>query len=80
MFGLVDEEGCDKIVLDFENVEYLLSVVFGKFIIMDKKVKVVKGKLWLCSIKLEIYEVFVIIKFNKLFDMKSDCEEVFVNF
>ena len=79
LFGLVDEEGRDKIVLDFENVEYLSSAALGKLITMDKKVKAAKGKLRLCSIKPEIYEVFAITKLNKLFDMKSDREEALVN-
>ncbi|MDA0836031.1 MAG: STAS domain-containing protein [Planctomycetota bacterium] len=74
LFGLVDEDGRTKIVLDFTNVEYLSSAALGKLITMDKKVKKVKGKLRLCCIRPEIYEVFAITKLNKLFDIRDTQE------
>lgn len=74
LFGLVDEDGRTKIVLDFTNVEYLSSAALGKLITMDKKVKKVKGKLRLCCIRPEIYEVFAITKLNKLFDIRDNQE------
>ena len=75
LFGLVDEDGRRKIVLDFTNVEYLSSAALGKLITMDKKVKGAKGKLRLCSIRPDIYEVFAITRLNKLFDIKKDRDE-----
>ncbi len=73
LFALI-EEGRQKIVLDFSNVEYLSSAALGKLITMDKKVKAAKGKLRLCAIRPDIYEVFAITKLNKLFDMKDNLE------
>jgi anti-sigma B factor antagonist len=75
LFGLVEEEGRKKIVLDFSNVEYLSSAALGKLITMDKKVKAAGGKLRLCSIRPDIYEVFAITKLNKLFDIKDDQDQ-----
>jgi anti-sigma B factor antagonist len=72
LFGLVEEDGRKKIVLDFSNVEYLSSAALGKLITMEKKVKSAGGKLRLCSIRPEILEVFVITRLNKLFDIKND--------
>ena len=74
LFGLVDEDGRSKIVLDFSSVEYLSSAALGKLITMDKKVKKIKGKLRLCHIRPEIYEVFAITKLNKLFDIRDTQE------
>ncbi len=74
LFGLVDEDGRDKIVLDFSNVEYLSSAALGKLITLDKKVKAAKGKLRLCSIRPDIYEVFAITKLNQLFAIDKDQE------
>jgi anti-sigma B factor antagonist len=74
LFALLEEAGRQKIVLDFSNVEYLSSAALGKLITMDKKVKAAKGKLRLCNIRPDIYEVFAITKLNKLFDMKDDLE------
>ena len=74
LFGLVDEDDRDKIVLDFSNVEYLSSAALGKLITLDKKVKAAKGKLRLCSIRPDIYEVFAITKLNQLFAIDDDQE------
>src|SRR5215467_11205388 len=65
LFSLVDEDHRDKIVLDLTNVEYLSSAALGKLITMDKKVKAAGGKLRLCNIRKDIYEVFAITRLNK---------------
>ncbi|MBX3443038.1 MAG: STAS domain-containing protein [Planctomyces sp.] len=71
LFGLVEEDGRKKIVLDFTNVEYLSSAALGKLITMDKKVKAASGKLRLCNIRKDIYEVFAITRLNKVFDIRD---------
>jgi len=74
LFGMVDTDGRKKIVLDFINVEYLSSAALGKLITLDKKVTAAKGKLRLCNIRPDIYEVFAITRLNKLFDIKENQE------
>ena len=64
LFGLVEEDGRKKIILDFSNVEYLSSAALGKLITMDQKVRAAQGKLRLCCIRPEIYEVFTITRLN----------------
>jgi len=68
---MVDADDRKKIVLDFSNVEYLSSAALGKLITLDKKVKSAKGKLRLCNIRPDIYEVFAITRLNKLFDIRE---------
>ncbi|QDT95880.1 STAS domain-containing protein [Gimesia aquarii] len=80
LFGLVDEDGRKKIVLDFSNVEYLSSAALGKLITLDKKVKKAKGKLKLCSIRPDIYEVFAITRLNQLFDIAETQEAALEGF
>ncbi|MEW4526196.1 Putative anti-sigma factor antagonist [Maioricimonas rarisocia] len=80
LFGLVEEDGRKKIVLDFSNVEYLSSAALGKLITMEKKVKTAKGKLRLCSIRPDIYEVFAITKLNKLFVICDDQDQALEGF
>ena len=80
LFGLVDEERRTKIILDFSNVEYLSSAALGKLITMEKKVKSAKGKLRLCCIRPEIYEVFAITKLNRLFKICEDQERALEGF
>jgi anti-sigma B factor antagonist len=72
LFGLVDQGGRRKILLNFANVEYLSSAALGKLITMEKKVKATSGKLRLSNIRPEIYEVFAITRLNKLFDIHDD--------
>ena len=66
MFGLVDEDGRKRIILDFSNVEYLSSAALGKLITLNKKVRGATGQLALCNIKPEIKEVFSITKLDKV--------------
>ena len=72
LFGLIDDDGRKKIVLDFSNVEYLSSAALGKLITMDKKMNGVKGTLRFCSIRPDIYEVFTITKLDKVFSIFDD--------
>ena len=72
LFSLVDELGRKKILLNFSNVEYLSSAALGKFITLNKKVQASGGKLVMCNINDDIFEVFEITKLNKLFNIQKD--------
>jgi len=72
LFSLVDELGRKKILLNFSNVEYLSSAALGKFITLNKKVGATGGKLVMCNINEEIFEVFEITKLNRLFNIQKD--------
>jgi anti-sigma B factor antagonist len=52
----------------------------GKLITLDKKVKSVKGKLRLCCIRPDIYEVFAITRLNKLFSIYDNQEKALEGF
>ncbi len=72
LFNLVEVDMCQKMVLNFSKVDFLSSAALGKLITLDKKIKANRGKLKLSNIRPEIYEVFVITKLNKLFDIHDD--------
>ena len=72
LFSLVDELGRRKLILNFSNVEYLSSAALGKLITLNKKLQQAQGKLILCNIDPQIYEVFEITKLNKLFTIHKD--------
>src|SRR3954466_1122801 len=72
LFSLVDELGRRKLLLNFGNVEYLSSAALGKLITLNKKVNATGGKLILCNIDPQIYEVFEITKLNKLFNIQKE--------
>src|SRR5215475_29688 len=75
LFSLVDEEGARKVLLNFSNVEYLSSAALGKLITLNKKLQGVGGRLILCNIHPQIYEVFEITRLNKLLNIRKDEQE-----
>ena len=72
LFHLVEDEKRSKILLNFSQVDFLSSAALGKLITLEKKVKAHAGKLKLCQIRPEIYEVFQITKLNKLFEIHDN--------
>ena len=72
LFSLVDELGRKSLLLNFGNVEYMSSAALGKLITLNKKVQAAGGKLILCNIDPNIYEVFEITKLNKLFNIQKE--------
>ncbi|MGQ9576353.1 MAG: STAS domain-containing protein [Thermoguttaceae bacterium] len=72
LFQLVEVDKRKKLVLNFAGVDFLSSAALGKLITLDKRVKAHNGQLILCGIRPQIYEVFVITKLNRLFDIRKD--------
>ena len=72
LYSLVEDEGHRQLLLNFGNVQYLSSAALGKFITLNKKVQAAGGKLVLCNIDPNIYEVFEITKLNKLFNIQKE--------
>ena len=75
LFSLVDEVGRRKILLNFGNVEFLSSAALGKLIKLKKKLEEVKGRLILCNISPQIYEVFEITKLDRFFTIQQEEQE-----
>jgi len=73
--ALVDEYHLGKIVLNFENVSYMSSAVMGKLVALLKKVKSAGGQLRLCNIEESIYEIFEIMRFDRMFDISPSLDE-----
>jgi anti-sigma B factor antagonist len=71
LFALVEKEQRKNLLLNFASVEFLSSAALNKLIILDKKVKGAAGKMRLCNLRPEIYEVFAITRLNQLFDIKN---------
>jgi anti-sigma B factor antagonist len=72
LFSLVDQDGRRKLLLNFGNVEYLSSAALGKLITLNKKLQGVGGRLILCNIDPQIYEVFEITKLDKFFNIQKE--------
>jgi len=71
LFDLVEGEDRKKLVLNFENVDFLSSAALGKLITFQKKSKRNDSQLILTNISPEIYQVFAITNLDKLFQIKD---------
>ena len=69
LFGLVDHLGRSRLLLDFNNVEYLFSGALGKLITLNKKVKAAGGWLVLCNMDARVFEICQIAKLDKIFEI-----------
>lgn len=78
--GLIDRSGNPKILINFENVEHLSSAALGTLITINNKVRQKGGQLRLSNIDPQIYEVFVITKLNKLFQIHDSNEKAIASF
>ena len=72
LFDLVDKNKGIKLLLNFNNVQYLSSTVLGKLITLRTRVDEDRGRLVLCGIRPQILEVFKITKLTKIFDIVED--------
>jgi anti-sigma B factor antagonist len=71
LFALVDD-GKRRLLLNFSNVEYMSSAALGKLINLHKKLTGVSGRLAMCNVIPQIFEVFAITKLDKIFKIFPD--------
>jgi anti-sigma B factor antagonist len=72
LFELADSGFRPKILLNFEQVDYLSSAVIGKLVQFHQKVAEAKGTLKMTGIKPAIKEIFKITKLDKVFQIVDD--------
>ncbi|MCD6415594.1 MAG: anti-sigma factor antagonist [Planctomycetes bacterium] len=70
--SLIEKYKLKKLVINFENVSYMSSAVMGKLVSLLKKTKATGGKLNLCGIEPGIYEIFEIMRFDRMFDIHDN--------
>lgn len=78
LFGLVEQN--PKILLNFSNVEYLSSAALGKLIALNKKVKAADGRLILCGIDPNIYEVFELTRLDQILKIEQNEQDALQKF
>ncbi len=77
---IIDNATSPKLLLNFENVEHLSSAALGTLITINNKVRQKGGQLRLSNIDSNIYEVFVITKLNKLFQIHDNNDKALASF
>lgn len=77
---LIEASPNPKLLIDFNNVDHLSSAALGTLITVNNKVRQKDGQLRLTNIDAQIYEVFVITKLNKLFNIQNNRDEALKSF
>ncbi len=77
---LIEASENPRMLIDFDQVEHLSSAALGTLITINNKVRNKSGQLRLCNIDPQIYEVFVITKLNKLFQIHEDAPKALASF
>lgn len=77
---LVETKSKPKLVINFKNVDHLSSAALGTLITINRKVQDRGGQLRLAQIDPQIYEVFVITRLNKIFQIHETAEEATKSF
>jgi len=75
----VIEEGSARIIIDCTGLDYISSSGLRVFLIVLKKIKVLKGVFSLCSLKPGIKEIFDISGFSTIFSVFPDKEAALKN-
>lgn len=78
--SLIENESAPKLLINFANVDHLSSAALGTLITIHNKIKQRSGQLRLASIDPQIFEVFVITKLNKLFEIHDTVEQAAASF
>ena len=71
---LISKSEQEKIVLSFENVEFMSSAMIGKLVHFGNMCKEQKVALRLCDINPNVKKVFDLMRLDKLFGIDKDVE------
>ncbi len=77
---IVDAQDQPKVLISFQNVDHLSSAALGTLITINNKIRGKDGQLLLAEIDPQIYEVFVITKLNKLFQIFDSSDQAMASF
>lgn len=77
---IIDERPQPKVLISFDNVDHLSSAALGTLITINNRIRSKDGGLRLANIDKQIYEVFVITKLNKLFQIHETDDDAMASF
>mgnify|MGYP006283100867 CR=1 FL=1 len=80
IIDVIESSPNPKVLISFRNVDHLSSAALGTLITINDKIRRKEGQLRLTDINPQIYEVFVITKLNKVFQIHETAEEGMASF
>ena len=78
--SLIEAEVNPRLLISFANVDHLSSAALGTLITINNKIRGKEGQLRLADIDPQIYEVFVITKLNRIFEIHDTSDEAMTSF
>lgn len=78
--GIIETRAQPRLLISFANVDHLSSAALGTLITINNKVRNKGGQLRLANIDPQIYDVFVITRLNKLFNIHPDTKAALSSF
>ena len=78
--SVIDAGPKPKLLISFSNVDHLSSAALGTLITVNNRIRTAQGQLRLSDIDPQIYEVFVITKLNKLFEIHETAADAIKSF
>jgi anti-sigma B factor antagonist len=78
--AIIDKGAKPRLLISFQNVDHLSSAALGTLITINTRVKNKGGQLRLADIDPQIYEVFVITKLNRLFQIHPTSDDALKSF
>lgn len=78
--SLIDQDTSPRLLISFANVDHLSSAALGTLITINNKIRSKGGQLRLANIDPQIYEVFVITRLNKLFQIHENTDAAMKSF
>lgn len=78
--SLIEAEAIPRLLISFANVDHLSSAALGTLITINNKIRNQNGQLRLADIDPQIYEVFVITKLNRIFEIHDTSDEAMTSF
>jgi anti-sigma B factor antagonist len=80
MTQLLGKASGPDVLLDFSNVEFMSSAMLGLLGQLHRKISGAQGRLKMCSIRPEIFQVFKLTSLDKLFSIHKDAEAALATF
>jgi stage II sporulation protein AA (anti-sigma F factor antagonist) len=72
LLGMVTDLGHRNLVLNFDRVERLTSVLLGKLVLLHRKAEEAGGQLMLCHIQPRVYEIFELLRLPYVLNICDD--------
>ena len=80
IMSLIGKASGPDMLLDFGNVEFMSSAMLGLLGQLHRKITTGQGRLKMCNIRPEIFQVFKLTNLDKLFSIHKDAPTALATF